>query len=202
MPEIELVLLAAGASSRMGSPKPLLPWGQSTLLENRVQTLQKINQPITIVLGSTAEQIIPLIKDKKIKILLNPNWIDGMSSSIAYAAKSLMQGPRSPDGILIMTTDQPLVDAVYLNQLLTTFRPNQKQIVVSQSDAGWKGIPVLFDKEYFQELGNISGDQGAKPIVEKYAHLVHYCKAGNKLEDMDTPERYQKMLELATNTNH
>ena len=75
-----------------------------------------------------------------------------MSSSIAYAVKSLMQGPRSPDGVLFITTDQPLVDTVYLNQLLTTFRPNQKQIIVSQSDAGWKGIPVLFDKEYFQEL--------------------------------------------------
>lgn len=202
MTEIALVLLAAGGSSRMGKPKPLLPWGHSTLLENRIETLQKLQQPITLLLGSKAAQIAPQVTKKTIKTVIHSHWNQGMGSSIAFAVQSLMRQTHLPDGVLFTTIDQPLVDADYLNQLLTQFRPQQKHIIVSQSDTGWKGIPVLFDKEYFHELAGLSGDEGAKTVVKKYSHHVQYLMAGYKLVDMDTPEQYERLLKSATNPNH
>ena len=203
MPKFSIVLLAAGGSQRMERSKPLLPWGNTTLLENRIQNLQLLQHPITLILGYQAKRILPIIQDNSVNVLVHSNWKQGMGSSIAFAVQSLMLQPQQTDGVLFTTIDQPFVDVNYLNLLLAQFHPQQKQIIVSRSDKGWTGIPALFDKEYFQELSQILGDVGAKVVIKKHQSHVKYCSAGKKLVDMDTPESYQKLLkQLTPNSDH
>ena len=194
MPRICIVLLAAGASSRMGSSKPLLKWGNETLIENRIATFKKTRCPFLVVLGSNAENILPLLQEHKEAILVFENWTEGMSSSIAFAIQQLLVSNKQLDGVLLTTIDQPLVDIQHLNNLITAFKPGEKQILVSEAANGWKGIPVLFDAFYFEELATISGDVGAKAIVKKHTKYVQSFIAGNKLTDMDTPKKYQELF--------
>ena len=202
MPNITIVLLAAGASSRMGSPKPLLRWKNKTLIEERIQTLQQCQPSLLVVLGAYADQIVPLIDRAKVATLINPFWKNGMSTTIAFAIQNILKKDTLPDGILLTTIDQAFVDSAYLNAMIDTFQVGKEQIMVSQSENNWKGIPVLFDRVYFEELSQISGDNGAKEVVKKYPNKVTLCYGGSKLVDMDTPEIYQQHRRLAPDTDH
>ncbi len=84
MAKIPILLLAAGGSSRMGQPKQLLPWGNRTLIEHQILTLQKAGQPVNVVLGSNSDLVMPVIEKYPVNIFVNPNWESGMGSSISF----------------------------------------------------------------------------------------------------------------------
>ena len=77
--------------------------------------------------------------------------------------------------------------------MLAAFKPQQKQIIVSESDQGWQGVPVLFDAYYFDELQKLTGDQGAKSLTKKYHENILPISGGNLLIDIDTPEAYDAL---------
>ena len=194
MPKFCIILLAAGASSRMESPKPLLPWGDFTLIEDRILRFQKTGYPLLVVLGAHAERILPIVQKYPIKTVVNPHWKEGMGRSIAFAAKTL-KNTEPLYGILITTVDQPLVDEQHIQAMIKTFEPEQQQIIVSVSSDQWKGVPVLFDPSYLDALGDLQGDLGAKEIVRLHQARVKPCMAGDKLVDMDTPESYHQLYQ-------
>lgn len=193
MPNLPIILLAAGESARMGSPKPLLFWKGKTLIEFQLKNLLGTNQQVFVVLGAHANKIIPFINSTNVNVLINEDWKEGMSTSIAFAVNKVMDTIKNMDGVIIVTIDQPLVDTAYLNTLIKSFKANEKQIIVSESDKGWRGVPVLFDKYYLQELTKLKGDSGAKLVVDGYSENVIIIYAGNKLVDMDTPEIYEQL---------
>lgn len=194
MANIPIILLAAGGSTRMGSPKQLLPWGSQTLIEHQIETLLKIGSPVNVVLGANSEQIIPVIEKYDVNIFVNNDWESGMGSSIATGVKGILSKFPEADGVMIELVDQPLVPTAHYRKMLSAFHPRKQQIIASSSISGWKGVPVLFDKHYFEELQNLVGKEGAKKIIQKHSAAVKYVECGNLLEDMDTPETYQKML--------
>lgn len=195
MTEIPLLLLAAGASSRMGQAKQLLPWGNCTLIEHQVQTQLMTGKPVIVVLGHNADQIRPVLNDYPVKICINKLWEIGMGSSIAQGIKYLDKVFPKAAGALISQLDQPLLTKAHYEKILSTFYPGSKQIIVSQSSSGWKGVPVLFDRVYFSALQRLNGHEGARKVFRSNAHFVQTLEAGDILEDMDTFEAYQKMLE-------
>ena len=194
MANIPILLLAAGGSKRMGRPKHLLPWGDHTLIEHQIQTLRKTGTQVNVVLGAHANLIIPVVEKYDVNIFMNNNWKDGMGSSIATGINGLKQENPGTDGILIALVDQPLIPPEHFLKMLKTFQPEKKQIIASQSPSGWHGVPVLFDKSYFEELQNLTGKEGAKKITHKHQRVVKYIECGNFLEDMDTPEKYRQLL--------
>ncbi len=197
MPNVPIILLSAGESSRMGSPKPLLFWKGKTLIEFQLRNLLDTHQQVFVVLGANADQIIPFIKSIEVNIIINQDWEEGMSTSIAFAVKKVMDTIKNIDGVIITTIDQPLVDTEHLNTIVKSFKANEKQLIVSESDNGWRGVPALFDKCYLQELAKLKGDSGAKSVVHNHSENVQIVYAGNKLVDMDTPEIYEQ-LKIAT----
>ena len=201
MADIPIILLAAGGSSRMGKPKQLLPWNSQTLIEHQIQTLLKTGNPVNVVLGSHSNHIIPVIEKFKINIIINKNWEKGMGSSIAIGVSGLTNKLPDAEGVLFTLLDQPLVTVEYLRKMLDVFQPGKQQIVVSVSDAGWKGVPALFDKCYFDELQSLDGEQGAKIVMKSHAQNVKQVECGNLLEDMDTPEKYQQLLDRKKGIN-
>src|SRR4051812_25705524 len=104
-----LIILAAGASSRLGFPKQTLLYKGKTLLEIAIEAgLKSKCDGVTVVLGANAEAIEPGIKSYGINIIHNPNWADGMASSIAVAINSL-QPTTAVRSAIIMLCDQPFV---------------------------------------------------------------------------------------------
>ncbi|WP_319481130.1 nucleotidyltransferase family protein [uncultured Draconibacterium sp.] len=193
MNNIPIVLLAAGASSRMGQPKPLLPWAEQTLIEHQVNTLSATGQSVVVVLGNQAENISPILNGLPVKFIINKNWEQGMGTSIATGVRFVEQHFPDCNGVLISLIDQPLITTDHLNKLLTNFEPGKQQIIVSQANSGWQGVPGIFDRFYFKNLLNLSGKQGAKSIFRKYIHQVKAIPCGEILADMDTPEQYIKL---------
>ena len=82
------------------------------------------------------------------------------------------------------------------------FQPGKNEIIVSYSEKGWSGSPVLFDKVYFKELLKLKGDQGAKRIVYKYRNSVKLVDGAEFLKDIDTPEAYLELLDKYMNDKH
>jgi molybdenum cofactor cytidylyltransferase len=194
MANIKLLLLAAGASLRMRSPKQLLPWGSQTLIEHQIKSLLETSNPLSVVLGAYSEEIINVIDKFQIEIYKNENWEKGMGTSISYGMNILLEKYPNVDGVLITLIDQPLLTTAHFKKMLNLFQEGKDQIIVSQSENGWLGAPVLFDKKYFDELLELKGDEGAKLIISKYKNSVQLIDGGAFLKDMDTLEAYHELL--------
>lgn len=194
MAEIPILLLAAGASSRMGQPKQLLPWGNQTLIEYQIQTLLKTSNPVNLVIGSNSDLILPVIEKYPVNIFINTDWESGMGSSISFGIREINQKFSDADGVLITLLDQPLLTASYFQKMLDAFQSGSQKILSSCSASGWTGVPVLFDQCYFKELTGLKKEEGAKKIVKRHEENVILLDGGELLEDMDTPETYHLTL--------
>ena len=193
MNNIPILLLAAGASSRMGQPKPLLRWREQFLVEHQINTLSATANPVIVVLGNQSENIIPILQNLPVKFTINESWKQGMGTSVAAGVEYVKQQFPVSKGVLISLVDQPLITTQHLNDLLSNFEPDTQQIIVSEADSGWQGVPVLFDRFYFDELSKLSGKQGAKAIFGNYTQNIKAIHCGDILQDIDTPEQYQKL---------
>ena len=125
---------------------------------------------------------------------MNLNWEKGMGGSIVTGIDQISKSLPTTNGVLITLLDQPLITSSHLMKMLSTFQPGKRNIIVSQSASGWKGVPALFDKCYFDELKKLDGEEGAKIIIQKYEFAVTSVECGDQVEDMDSPEAFQKML--------
>jgi molybdenum cofactor cytidylyltransferase len=199
MAEIPILLLAAGSSSRMGQPKQLLPWGIQTLIEHQILTLLATGYPVNVVIGSNLELILPVIEKLPVGIFINTDWESGMGSSISFGIRQIIQKFPEAEGVLITLLDQPLLTTSYFQKMLGTSKPGLQQILSSRSSSGWTGVPVLFDKCYFKELTELKKDEGAKKITKCHEEKVILLDGGELLEDMDTQEAYQRLLEKQIN---
>ncbi|MBC7401009.1 MAG: nucleotidyltransferase family protein, partial [Mucilaginibacter sp.] len=155
-----LIILAAGASSRMGFPKQTLLYKGRTLLEITIEAgLKSKCRPVTVVLGANSEKIEPGIKDYPINIIHNPDWETGMGSSIALAIKGI-QNDTSINQAVIMLCDQPFVTSRLIDSMLYKQQETNKRIIA----CNYKdtiGVPVLFNRALFDELIGLQGQEGA-----------------------------------------
>lgn len=194
MAEVPALLLAAGNSSRMGQPKQLLPWGDKLLVEHQIQILLSTGNPVYVVLGANAHLVVPVVEKFKVSIVINKHWEQGIGSSIAVGVNNLLHKVPVPQGVLIALIDQPLVTTTHFERILRAFQNDRRQIIVSGSASGWQGVPALFDQYYFNELNKLNGKMGAKNIIKQHRNFVTEIKSDKILDDMDTPESYQRML--------
>lgn len=191
---IAVVILAAGESSRMQQAKQLLPWGTSTLLGKAIkEALHSNSEKVYVVLGAKAETIQMQCNSTDVSWILNKNWKNGMGSSISCAINYLIQIKTDYDGILIMLCDQPLIDADYINKMISTFKGSNKKIVATVYKHS-NGVPVLFDKKYLEDLSNLGGNIGAKQIIADNSKSVVSINPKGKEKDLDTMEEYKKAL--------
>ena len=194
MPEIPILLLAAGGSTRMGQPKQLLPWGNQTLIEHQIEILQDTGNPINVVIGSNSDLVIPVIEKCPVNILVNTNWANGMGSSISLGINQIIQKFPNAKGVMITLLDQPLITTAFFKKMVDAYQPSSQQILVSHSASGWTGVPVLFDALYFKDLTQLKNDEGARKIIKRNEEHVILLEGGEMLEDMDTPEKYLQLL--------
>ncbi len=192
--KIAALVLAAGASSRMGRPKALLPWGRVSVLEHILGEIKSsgIGQ-ITVVAGAQSPEISQLVAGRA-EICEHPEWALGMGSSIRKGISFLLRKQEPPDAILILLADQPLVTSAYLRQLLTSFEAKPDRPVASAYDNG-PGVPALFPSGFFVRLEALPDDKGARSLLKGAS--VQVLDPGVAGQDMDTPEAYRGLLKQA-----
>lgn len=194
MTNIPHILLAAGTSRRMGEPKQLLKWGNKSLIQFQVETILPTTDKLYVILGAYAERIQPLLKNYNVELIQFNQWEKGMGDSLAYGIQQICKSNPNIDGFLISLIDQPLVSASHYSAMRVRFEKGKNQIIASESDSGWVGVPVLFDAYYSAQLQSLSGEEGAKVILKKNRANTIAINARDTLIDMDTQEVYQKLV--------
>lgn len=195
--DIAVVILAAGKASRMGSIKQLLPYKNSTLLQYAIsQALNSKTNNVYCVLGANSKIIKEKIQVEHVTLIQNPNWETGLSSSIVSAVNHVKNLEALPDGVLIMLADQPNIDSNYINELLNLHQKNHKEIVAS-AYGSINGVPAIFPSKYFKKLLRLKGDKGAKAFLNNnQEYIIRFTsKSTETLNDIDSPEDYQKLIE-------
>ena len=193
MTDFPLVILAAGNSNRMGTSKALLPWKKSTLIKELVDKYLQLNQEVIVVSGSNHKALLNLQLQTS-HIIENTNYEQGMGKSIAVGVYYVQSHFPKAKGVFILTVDQPFISLSHLQNMMAVFKSNT--IVVSSSEQGYRGIPSLFSATYFKELVALEDDRGAKPVCFKHKTQLQIVQTAHEdLDDMDTPEMYQKLKE-------
>ncbi len=190
MNKIAILILAAGSSSRMGSSKQLLPFKHTTLLGWTIeQALNLKTSSVYCILGANFELIEKEIEHYPIQILINTNYENGLSSSIVTGIKYIRN--KQYDFVTILLADQPKICSSYIHEMLLLSKENPTKII--GSNYGKKiGVPAIFPAIYFSELVQLTGDKGAKELLNnKEENLIKMTPFN--LIDIDTPEDYNKL---------
>ena len=192
MQKTAILILAAGNSSRMGKTKQLLPYKNATLLEWAIEQAQKsVVKNVFCVLGANKEVIEKQLTSNAIETIYNPNYKDGLSTSIVKGIEFLLN--YNFDSVLIMLADQPHVTSEYLNSLIEASKNNPSKLIASNYQ-GSVGVPAIFPKNYFNDLLDLKGDKGAKNFLLQQNNNVIKVNSTQNLLDIDTPEDYQHLL--------
>ncbi len=188
-PHIATLILAAGASTRMGQPKQLLPWKSHTLLEHTIAQAKEVSSEVIVVLGAHLAQIKPIVGN--VPCIENEHWEQGMGTSIAKGIQYLA-AKKHIDAVLVLLGDQPLLDADYLEQLIRAYQKTGSGIVATRYSKK-NGVPAIFDRTFFPALQELDGDHGARRLLEAQKnHLVSLSPEGRAV-DIDTLETYHKI---------
>jgi len=190
---LSAILLAAGESKRMGKPKQLMPLGKGTLLEQAVDNLLNSSADETIVVvGYKAREISGRIAGRRVKVVLNPDYSEGMSTSIIAGLNQA--DPRSR-AVMLAMGDQPLIESRTINLLIEAYNSHDKGIAVP-THQGRRGHPIIFNIKYKPELLKLKGDIGGREIIKNHPGdvLEVPVDSDSVITDIDTEEDYQSRL--------
>ena len=188
-PNVGIVILAAGGSTKLGSPKQLVQFKGKTVFRRSVESALACEPDgLIVVLGSRAEEISIETEGLPVEIVINKEWEVGISSSIKAGLARLIELRPDIDAVIIMLSDQPFVDEKTIRSLLDTYRTTGKPIVASEYN-GVLGVPALFDRMMFEELTKLEGDAGARVIIrQSLSEDIATISAPEAAFDIDTPD--------------
>lgn len=182
-----VAILAAGASTRMGTPKQLLEIGGQPLLVRAVEAaLASAAWPVIVVLGAQAEKIRPILAPFPVLVTENPAWSEGMAASIRAGVTTLQQFSRRLDAALIALCDQPAFSTATIAQLVAAQWTSGRSIVAARY-AGRHGAPALFLCEHFPTLTALTGEEGARALLNDQPARVASVDLPELALDLDTP---------------
>ena len=188
---ISAVVLAAGASSRMGKQKLLLPLGGEPLVRRTVRQIVDARfDDVLVVVGFEHENIVAALEGLGVRHAVNPDYGTGMGSSFRVAVDNLSGSAAA----MFALADQPLVRTADYRRLLDTYRAQPRGIVsVRYGDV--TAPPHLFDAQYFPELARL--EHGARPVLQRHRNetaILHF--PAELLLDIDTPADYERASAL------
>ena len=201
---VAVVVLAAGASSRLGTPKQLVRWRGRTLLRRAAETaLASVRPgtgdwrvtratavslgPVVVVLGADAQALRAELDGLAVHVVVNRRWRDGLASSLRAGLRAAVtaSGHRGPAAVLFLTCDQPYVTPSLLRRLVRRFRRGAP--IVACAYAGTLGVPALFARAHFADLLGLTGDHGAKRILARHRDAVAPVRFARGGTDVDRP---------------
>lgn len=191
MPDVGLILLAAGGSTRMGRPKQLLPYEGRTLLRRAAETAVESGcDPIVVVLGYDAAAMRSELDGLRVGIEVNADWEKGMGGSIRRGLVAVRR-VKSVDAVVVMLCDQPDVTADVLRALIERWQQSDKPVCAS-AYGDTVGPPCVFAASEFSRLAAIAEQQGAKQVILS-ATAVERVPFDAGVTDVDTPADYERL---------
>lgn len=187
------MILAAGESKRMGTPKLLLPFREKTMIETLVvEVLRSKSDKTMVVLGAEKEKIERIISRLQVAIVVNTRYEEGMLSSIRAGFEAL---PDEVEAVLVCLGDQPLIPFFVLDKLIEAYKDTKKGIIIPVYKKS-RGHPILIDMKYKPEIKRISPDIGLRALVHDHSQDVMEVEvdAPQILKDIDKPEDYMRAL--------
>jgi molybdenum cofactor cytidylyltransferase len=194
------VVLAAGLSRRMGRAKMLMPVDGRAIVRHAVESVLAGGvDSVWVVTGPDVEPVEAALAGLAVQIVVNPAPEEGQASSLRAGIAAL---PASVDAVLIALGDQPALAPSIIPALLAARRTSPKLIVAPRYRDG-QGNPVVFKREIFPELLRLTGDQGARPIIQKEPARVEWVELDLPMPpDVDTPADYEKIRAKLRAGNH
>ena len=189
-PNISIIILAAGSSTRFGTPKQLLPYKGKSLLRYICETaLQSKGNSVYVVLGSQISLMKKELAGLNLNIIENPNWQKGISSSIQAGIKALSD---SFNAAIFLLCDQPKVTSALIDSMIDAYLNSQHPIVACKY-GDTVGVPALFQRNIFPELLLLKGDKGAKQILTKHTSDKLLIDFPDGIYDIDSPNDTQSI---------
>jgi molybdenum cofactor cytidylyltransferase len=179
------VVLAAGGSTRFGSPKQLVRLGGRPLLHTAVTRASEVTgNALIVVLGAHAAEFAPLLKHSPGTVVVNHEWREGLGSSIRAGIARL---PPTCNGVMLVLADQAAVTAEDLKRLAGSWR-KQPLYIAAALYSGTIGAPVIFPRSALRELAELRGDVGARVLLRRNTDRVVRVPMPSATVDVDTPE--------------
>jgi len=191
--KVAAILLAAGRSERMGAFKPLLPFGNKTVIEACINYLREGGiEPIVVVVGHRPDEIREQLKTSSLSFAVNPDPASEMSASIACG---VLQLPETTPATLIALVDHPAIPASVVTALRTEWEKGARLVVPTWEKRG--GHPVLIDLSLRNELLNLDPARGLKGLFDLHQHEVRRVPVDSLYiaRDMDTWDDYRALYE-------
>jgi molybdenum cofactor cytidylyltransferase len=191
---VSIVVLAAGASTRLGRPKQLLELDGEPMLRHTVRhALASAADGVVVVLGNVDGSISTAVGDLGQRVVVNPDFATGQSTSLVAGIHAV---DERAEAVIVMLGDQPTVELALLNRLIERF-DEARPAIIQPVYEGVPGNPVLFRRDLFPELLAVTGDQGAREIIRSRKHQIDRIDAGQVMPpDVDTDEDYERLLEI------
>lgn len=185
-----VLVLAAGASRRFGSPKQLVRIGGESLLARAVARATEVGgHAVTVVLGAHAAELAPLLRHSSASVLVNRHWEEGLASSLRLGVSQLS---GAAEAVLVTLADQAAVTTFDLRRLVTAWR-RQTDWAVAASYDGHTGVPAIFPASAFPALQALRGDVGARPVLSQLGERCLRVPMPHASIDIDTPEDLLKL---------
>ena len=182
---LHVIVLAAGASRRFGSPKQLVRFNGRPLMHTVIsRAVEVAGHAVTVVLGANAAELAPLLRHSPASIVINRNWQEGMASSLRVGVKSLS---GTCEAAMILLADQPSVTTEDLRRLVGAWRRQADGIAAAQFGTT-VGAPAIFPRWCFEELAQLQGDRGARDFLRRHRDRVQRLPMPSAAIDIDTPE--------------
>ncbi|SDX37123.1 nucleotidyltransferase family protein [Hymenobacter psychrophilus] len=188
-----ILLLAAGASSRLGRPKQLLPYQGQTLLRRAAETAvaAAAGAPVVVVTGARHEELLPDLAGLAVRVVRCAEWERGMGASLKTGLAAL--DSTAPSAVTVLLCDQPHVTPALLRQLAATHEATGQPIVAS-AYAGTRGVPVLFGAQVLPLLRQLPDSAGAAALLKQYPELVATVPFAAGAVDVDTEAQYAALV--------
>ncbi len=188
------VVLAAGESRRMGTPKQLLPFGDRTILERVVDTLQAAGvEDIIVVLGHLAERVRTVLGDRPVRAVVNESYPEGMLSSVKCGVRAI---PADREAVLLALGDQPQIEKAVVKEIIARYREGGAGIVIPRYGEK-KGHPIIIDlHKYRDTILNLPEDVGLNALMQAHGDDVRLIEVGTEdiIRDIDYREDYAREL--------
>ena len=198
--KLAILVLAAGQSARLGQMKQLITIKDKSLVEWQLAQALHVSDQVYCVLGFKASQVQARIDHLPITTIINSTWSEGMASSIARGVDALTPDTQA---VMIILVDQWQLTSADLTRHLAYWQEAPDAIVVAQNESVMTenakekiGPPVIFPQHYFAELKQLTGQQGAKPLLKKYQDKLLKVALGHAFIDLDTPEQLTQMNKI------
>jgi molybdenum cofactor cytidylyltransferase len=188
-----ILILAAGNASRFGSPKQLLLYKGKTFIRRVADVaMTAIGHSLVVVTGAHGAQVEAEIAD--LTFVRNEEWQDGMGCSISKGMKTIMELYPDAQDVIILVCDQPYVTADLLFEIKEQRQSTGKRMIAAAYN-NTIGTPALFDKYYFNELSALTGQQGAKALLQQYPDDIATVDFPAGDIDIDTTEDYERLIQ-------